>query len=318
MELREHCQHRWQDILTNFGVPENLLTKRHQACPFCQAGKDRFRWTDHMGSGGFICSQCGSGDGFDFLEKFTGKSFKEIAGEIRKIIGATTAKPANNTDVSKVRAKLVKIWRDAKPLSKNCPTHRYLHNRGIRVDFGSLTGIRCHPGLDYWHVEDEKPEKLGTFPAMVGAVTTPEGNPATIHCTYITPDGRKAAVDPVRKLMTPSRRWNGGAVRLQTLKPNQVLCVAEGIETALSLQTLHPDVCAWACISAGNLEDFVAPGDASTIYIGSDNDESFTGQAASFALAKKLMTKKHKVRVLMPAHMGTDWNDALITKQKAA
>lgn len=317
MELRESAQHRWHDILTQFGVPEHLLTKRHQACPFCEAGKDRFRYSDHMGFGGFICSQCGSGDGFEFLKRYTGKSFKELANDIRGMLGETTAKPQQNADVAKIRAKLSAMWAGANELSKGCPTHRYLHNRGVSVDFKSLSGIRCHPGIDYWHVEDDKPEKIGTFPAMLGLVTVPTGEPATIHCTYITKDGQKAAVDPVRKLMTPSRVWSGGAVRLQSHKPNQVLCVAEGIETALSLKTLHPDICAWACISAGNLENFVAPGNASTIYIGADNDESFTGQAAAFNLAKKLMTKKFNVRVLMPAQMGTDWNDALAKLEAA-
>ena len=312
-DIKQLTQHRWLDIHKAFGVDEHILTGKHMACPlFCDGGKDRFRYTDHAGGGGYFCSQCGHGDGFELLGHITGKTFKELANEIREMLGGTTARPSQTGDVAKNRAKLKKLWSEANPLSKGCPTHRYLFSRSIVVPFADLAGLRCHPGVDYWDSSGDKPIKVGRFPAMLGLVTLPSGEPATIHITYLTKDGAKAEVDRVRKLMPTTRPMNSGVVRLESLKPNQDLLVAEGIETALSLKTLHPEVCAWACISAGNMENFVAPGDASTIYIGADNDESFTGQAAAFSLAKKLRLKKFEVRVLMPAMMGTDWNDELV------
>ena len=318
--LSELCQHRWESILVTLGVPEKLLSKKHQPCPLCDGGTDRFRWTDHLGSGAYICNQCGTGDGIKFLMEFTGKEFKDVATDIEAIIGTATTSAPVNADVEKTRAKLIKAWRQAKPLSKGCPTHRYLINRGLAgTDFGSLAGLRCHPGLTYWHVEGGEVMNLGKHPAMIGAVTTPAGEPATLHCTYLTADGKKAALDPVRKLMTPSREWKGGAIRLQSLQAGQTLCVAEGIESALSLKLLHPDVCPWACISAGNMESFVPPNhDSDTIYIGGDNDEGFAGQAAAFALARKLSVKKFKASVLMPEKIGTDFNDELNSTRRLA
>ncbi len=311
-EISELCQHRWADILQSFDVEPTVLNGRNQPCPFC-GGKDRYRWTNFMGTGAFICNQCGTGDGFEFLMRFTNKDFKTLAGDIRGILGETHARPAHNADISKQRKKLRQTWADALPLSKGCPTHLYLLNRGLAgLEFGSLHGLRCHPGLTYWHVEGGEFMNLGQHPAMVGLVTTPDGLPATIHCTYLQADGSKAALDPVRKIMTPSRPYKGGAVRLQTLSQDSQLCVAEGIETALAMKLLYPDLIPWACISAGNMESFEPPPECngSAMYIAADNDISHTGQAAAYSLAKKLSGKsKASITVLMPKKQGTDFLD---------
>ena len=321
-DISHLCQHRWDDILRSFGVDEVVLNGRNQPCPMC-GGKDRFRYTNYQGNGGMICNQCmppeTATDGFAFLMQFTGKDFKNLANDIRQILGETLARPAQNSDVARNRERLQKIWSESLPLSKGCPTHLYLLNRGLAgIEFGKLTGLRCHPALAYWHVEDGKPMSLGSHPAMIGLVTTPDGAPSTIHCTYLTHDGRKGAFDPARKVMPPSRPMNGGAVRLQKLEEGQVLCVAEGIETALSMKLHYPDCCPWAVISSGNMQKFEPPNDTSNaIYIAADNDGNYTGQAAAYALAKKLSLKKIEASVLMPDQQG-DFLDQLNRKNIAA
>lgn len=323
-EIAQLCQHRWTDILQSFGVNPVALNGRNQPCPLC-GGKNRYRFTNYQGNGTVVCSQCMQPeecvDGFEFLMRLTGKQFKEIAQEVRGVLGETRARPPQNSDVERHRARLRKVWADANPLSKGCPTHLYLLNRGLAgIEFGRLESLRCHPGLDYWHVEgNELPYKLGIFPAMIGLVTTTDGHPATLHCTYLTSEGKKASVDPVRKMMTPSRSFGGGAVRLATPASGQPLAVAEGIETALAIKLQHPDFCPWAVISAGNMEKFMPPDEVSSaIYIAADNDHSFVGQAAAFTLARKLSAKKHKASVLMPEKKGTDFNDQLIQQRAAS
>ncbi len=316
MDIKEACQHRWPDILLRFGVDEKVLNKRNQPCPHC-GGTDRFRFTDFAGYGEWVCNQCcepGAGDGFEFLMRLTGKPFKDVASEIRQFIGQTQARPAMHSDVSKARAALKKTWGECLPLAKLDPVHRYLLSRDIRLAFSELQGLRHHPALPYWCTDEGKPMKVGTFPAMVGLVTDVAGVPSTIHCTYLTPEGNKAAVDPVRKVKPPVQPWKGGAVRLMPLEPEQTLCVAEGIETALAMKTLYPELCPWACISAGNMESFVPPDGNNAIYIAADNDASFTGHAAAYTLAKRLWGKRD-VSVLMPPRTGTDWCDVLAAKQ---
>lgn len=320
-DIKQLCQYRWADIHARFGVDTNLLTGRHMGCPFCEAGKDRFRYTDFEGNGGFICNQCGSGDGFELLQRITGKEFKDIAIEIRLILGDTQAKPIQNVDLEKTRRKLKSVWEEAKPLSKGCTTHRYLLNRGLSgLLFSGLTNLRCHPGLTYWHRDEQgKPVDLGKHPAMVGLVSTVEGQPATLHVTYLNKNGEKRAFDPCKKIMPPSRKYSGGAVRLEPLKDGQTLIVAEGIETALALKLEYPDCCPWAVLSAGNMEKFEPPNhDSSTVYIAADNDSNYVGQAAAFRLAMQLSKKKCKASVLMPEKQGTDFLDEHLARNRKA
>lgn len=318
--LSELAQHRWLDIYRAFGLDDKILSGKHCPCPLC-GGKDRFRYTDFMGTGGVICNQCmppeEGVDGIEFLKRYTSQSFKQVAKEIRDVLGETQARPAQGQDVAKNKAKLNKIWGEAKPLSKGCLTHRYLYNRGIRTDFASLTGIRCHEGLDYWQVEDGKPVRVGNWPAMVGLVSSVDGKPATLHITYLALEATQLGLNPSKKILPVAQSYNGGAVRLEKYTGQDVLCVAEGIESALALKTLYPDACCWACISAGNMKKFESPDGASTIYIGGDNDKSFTGQAAAFELARRLSGKKLQAHVLMPREVGTDWADEVYNNETA-
>ena len=69
----------WPVMLQNLtGLPTSVFSKKHQACPMC-GGKDRFRFDDklmHKGDGGYICSQCGSGDGLALYMQSTCIDFK--------------------------------------------------------------------------------------------------------------------------------------------------------------------------------------------------------------------------------------------------
>ena len=60
----DRARGKWRDILTTLGVSPMLIDGKHQPCPSC-GGRDRFRFTDFQGSGGYICNQCRGGSGFD-------------------------------------------------------------------------------------------------------------------------------------------------------------------------------------------------------------------------------------------------------------
>lgn len=44
--VREVARGRWDSILHAAGIADTYLTKKHGPCPVCQAGKDRFRFSD--------------------------------------------------------------------------------------------------------------------------------------------------------------------------------------------------------------------------------------------------------------------------------
>jgi putative DNA primase/helicase len=93
------------------------------------------------------------------------------------------------------------------------------------------------------------------------------------------------------------------------------LGVAEGIETALAAWVLDGKIFpVWSCINAGQLEKFEPPEGTKNLAIFGDNDKTFTGQAAAYALAKRLSNRANPVRcsVLIPTVEGWDWNDKLI------
>lgn len=70
----------WQAaIMSIVNVDMRIFNGKHQPCPSC-AGKDRFRFDDHLdykGDGGAICNQCGNGSGITWLMKLSGMTFPE-------------------------------------------------------------------------------------------------------------------------------------------------------------------------------------------------------------------------------------------------
>ena len=88
MEIHQATQHRWQYILPRIGIEPRYLRNTHQPCPIC-GGKDRFRFTDHQGGGGFICNQCTpeGGSGFDLLMLVFGYPFAESVASVAALLG---------------------------------------------------------------------------------------------------------------------------------------------------------------------------------------------------------------------------------------
>ena len=84
------------------------------------------------------------------------------------------------------------------------------------------------------------------------------GEGFAIHRTYLTADGVKAAVDPVKMALGAVA---GGSVRLICGKRG-VLAVAEGIESALSIPALDPRLTGasvWAALSASGMRSLRLP-----------------------------------------------------------
>lgn len=291
---------RWPGILQSLGLDPAFLSKKHGPCPIC-SGKDRYRFDDKGGRGTWICSHCGSGDGFKLLQGVLGWSFSEAAKQVDRIVGTMQAGPIapERTDASKIRA-LTQVWGGSRPVTRGDPVWQYLNRRlGLEIVPADL---RLHPGLRY---TDEDGRDLGRFPAMVARIRYPDGAGASIHRTYLTDDGHKASVPQVKKIMA-GKPLNTGAVRLGAAE--MTLGIAEGIETALAAsQRFGAPV--WAATNAVLLESWVPPEGVSRVLIAGDNDASFTGQAAAFSLARRLVRDGLAVEIHLPDQMGKDWAD---------
>lgn len=295
-EIKQATRGRWPGLLTALGVSEEYLTGKHGPCPFCQAGKDRFRFDDKDGEGTFICNACGAGDGFTFLIRWHGWDFAEAATEVEKIVGKVNG--AQSKPKRDPRPALQRIQREAVPARQVPDVVAYLEGRGLDVP-PTLYG---HHELPYYHEGRE----IGRYPAMLGKVVDPEGKPVTFHRTYLL-DGKKAPVPSPRKMMPPAGTVRGAAIRLYPC--TDTLVVAEGIETAIACRQLW-DLPAWAAISAQNLARFQPPEMVRRIILAGDHDASYAGQAAVYAAAQRLV-RDYAVEVRIPEGPG-DWADSLV------
>ena len=285
---------RWPGILQAMGMDAKFLRDVHGPCPLC-AGKDRWRFDD-KGNGMWFCSKCGAGDGFQLLQKWRGWTFKEAADEVDKVLGTVTipeATPKQERTAEDKRAFMRALWKASRPIQDGDPAWAYLARRC--GDIRGLVGdLRYHPALK--HAADG-----GMHPALLSPMGWDGQRFNGVHRTYLTPDGRKASVDPVRMSY-----GDMGAIRLGPAA--ECMGIAEGIETALCA-AIRSGLPVWSAVCANGLESWDPPQVAQRIVIFGDNDANFVGQAAAFALAKRLMGKGLEVRVEIPPVVGSDWAD---------
>ena len=319
-EAKRRAHGNWSSTLVRLGVEHRILSKRNQPCPGC-GGKDRFQFTDKYADGNYICRGCGPGDGFKLLELCLGWRFIEALKAVEDVIGTVTVwpKPARSEPSLVAMRKLAKgIWQEARPVEPGDAVEQYLGGRGLRMtEYPKV--LRTHPALGFFVKEEgqKKSRLVRTYPAMIAAVQGRDGHAVTIHRTYLE-EGKKARIADPKKLLNAG--IEGAAVRLY--EPTDVLALAEGIETALAvhLTTGKP---VWAAVGAANLEKVWIPDTVRHICIYADNDASYTGQAAAYALARRLKSQEGKsgpreVAVYVPRHAGTDWADVLLERQRAA
>ncbi len=321
--VKARCRDHWTDILVRLGVREEILNGRNQPCPMC-GGRDRFRYTDKFREGNYICSKCGAGDGFKLAEGVLKLTFWDVFTRVEEIVGSGAQLRAGARQEPSLQFKMKVVreaWEQSRVITEGDEVDRYLRGRCLGMkEYPSA--LRCHPALGYYMKRpgDKKATLVGQFPAMVAPLQGEDGGMLTLHRTYVQ-EGRKAPVTDPKKVM---HSFAGGpAVRLY--EPTDELAIAEGIETALAVR-LSTGKPVWAVYSASNMEKLFVPPQVRKVCIYADNDRSFTGQAAAFALAKRLKCEvaadaRREVAVFVPKIADTDWADVWASsfrRQKAA
>src|SRR5574340_363551 len=258
------AQGRWLDILSRFIEP-HYLTNKHKPCPLC-GGKDRFRWDDRDGNGGYFCSHCGSGSGLHLLAQHQGIDHKEAARLVYSLL--PEAKPTPKQPEIDKRNRVVKLWKRREEITQGDEVSKYLSGRGIKNVPKSLQKV--HHGVFIGNVWQP-------YVAMIGKAVN--GDKAVgVHLTYLK-DGKKAEVQ-TQKVMyaVEDGALNGSAIRLH--EAGETLLIAEGIETALSAAEIF-GLPAGAAMNAGLLERVNGPYFVKHVVICADNDDNFVGQAAA-------------------------------------
>ena len=312
-ELKAICSGRWYGILTNLGISEDFLTKKHGPCPMCQNGVDRFRWIDEGGSGNWFCNQCSpqAGDSIALIQKVLGWSFPETIQRISEIVGGCRKmETEKKIDIAKVKEMLNKIFKDSVPLTGSDPASTYLHSRKLVL---RPENVRYVPEL--YHSDT----KLH-YPAMIAKFVSKDGTPLCLHRTYLSRDAvGKAEIESNKKFTPTIQPMPGGAVRLfspdNEMFEKDVLGIGEGLESSMAAAQIY-NIATWAALSNILLESWEPPDNIRKIVIFSDNDASFVGQKSAYILANKLYKKDLIVSVEMPTEQGQDFCDILLEMQK--
>lgn len=216
-----------------------------------------------------------------------------------------------------------RIWRNAHPAAGTL-VEDYLRGRGL--DLERLGGVP--PTLRFAKLAHRESGRV--LACMVAPIQDGAGDVVGIHRTFLreirgqvahdvsavngwvdvkqvaTRMVVKADVSPVKKM---NGRAGGGAVRLAAAAP--VMGVAEGIETALSVQMVTGLPC-WAALSLGNLGRVELPDLVEQVLILADNDmkDPVAQDAALRRAANGHLQAGRKVRRALPPR-GMDFNDLL-------
>jgi len=337
IKIREIAQGKGKYILQSMGFPIEYMGKKHRDCPLCKAGRDRWRFTDYKGNGGFICSTC-TPEGGDFIKlamEYFGYSFIEVVKITKNILGIEDKKmnwqPTSNNALAYQEQKKAEAERqknrsfiDSKEreflnVTQGDPVSLYLQSRGISI---IPPTIRYHPA----YFQD------GTnHPCLVARMDNGSLDDdsrcyqrVTWKQIFLTSDGKKANVTAVKKCMPIERDFNGCSIKLfDYYAQSGRLAVCEGIEKALQHyeQTKIPT---WSLDNAGNMAKWDCPKTVRELIIVSDMDAGFKGQAAAYELAEKASRLKGKagyqlesVSVKLFLRFQADWEEIIDNGVKA-
>lgn len=321
----------WLNIHRRLGIPEHLLnTRKHCPCPHC-GGHDRYRYTDHEQNGGYICTQCRGGSGFDLLMLIHRYDFKDALQDVAGVLGMSRetpdmppkrhfkpllAPPKPRPKETDQYPQLAAIWQQALPMTdpKAVAIYRYLQGRGLSLN-QPIEALRFLPEYPYWH----DGEKLGLFPTMLARITNVAGEMQGLHFTYLQAyqggytkalisdhEGKRLASKKMRSRLQGATK--GASVALYPAA--EVLGVAEGIETALAAHELF-GIAFHACLSAQGMRSFIIPSSVKSLVIVADNDANQTGIKAMRCLQYRALKARLDVRTWLPQVMDSDALDHL-------
>jgi phage/plasmid primase-like uncharacterized protein len=258
-------------------------------CPVCQY-KQAFSLTEKQGKLLFYCHACNASFN-EIMQTLASQGLVSFSAKPFAI--AKPAKVANADTAPDKIAYALSLWQQSLPIEGTL-AEQYLLGRNLNPPYPDV--LRYHPNLKHSDTQ-------AYYPALVGLVRDQLGTPKGIQRIYLAPDGHKAPIDPNKKSLGG---LEGASVQLG--HPTTQLAVAEGIETALSVQQAL-GVPAWAALSTAGLTSLVLPTSISKIVLAVDHDPA--GIKAADGAMERWLNEGRAVTYLLPPKAGQDFNDML-------
>lgn len=179
----------------------------------------------------------------------------------------------------------------------------------------SPRALRFHPAV--WCAEVAAP-----LPVMPEAITNGEGEHIATHRTWLSKNAggnwTKASLQNAKKTFgsyaggfIPLQR--GASTRSLRMAPEgEWVAIAEGIETALSVAVVCPELRVLAAVSLSNLARITLPEAVRTVIVCMDNDrpDNIAAEQALVMAIRHFSGAQRTVRLARPP-MGEDFNDTL-------
>jgi hypothetical protein len=200
------------------------------------------------------------------------------------------------------------------------PAERYLLARDILFSrLGKWPGaLRFHPGM-------RCPVTHAPRPCLLAKVDGPDGNLMTVHRTFLLchDDGRVTKADQKNGGPLPDAKvafgpyagglisvWKGRTGKsLRHLEAGEWVAMTEGVEDALTIAMVQPQMRAVAAISLSNLKNVTFPDRLAGLYLCADNDVKPEPQEAFRRAKAQIMSRGIAVREVRPPPQFKDFND---------
>lgn len=265
------------------------------------------------------------GDLLDVIEQSCGLvEFREVADEARRFLAMP--RPEAQNPVAQRQPAVARGSPDAarRLFAMSRPTAgtlagRYIAGRGILLT-ARERALRFHPGCYYRDLVTGETQAL---PALIAAVTGPDGRITGLQRTWLDPAGNgKANIADSRRSLG-HLLGNGIWLGLQPGAPVPVMAAGEGFETMASLRTVMPALPVAAATSANHLAALSFPPGCRRLYIAADADAAGrhgierlsqrAGEAGILALALRpqLGDFNDDLRHLGPTHLAAWLSDQL-------
>ncbi|WP_294211366.1 CHC2 zinc finger domain-containing protein [uncultured Sphingomonas sp.] len=261
----------------------------------------------------FRCFGCGEGgDVLDLVMKLYGV---KLRGAIEMLDGGALREVEQQRAPAKPKPDLrpvaQRIVNSSVPI-EGTPAEAYLRSRGITMALPhTLRFARLAPPT----IEGNgvlAANGPGLLPALVAIVTDAGGQLVGLQRTYLTEDGRKAAVVATESDRKPKVKYSlgnviGGAIQLGP--PAASMLVTEGLEDGLTLaQALGRSV--WVAAGTSMMPLMVLPDVTRAVVIGADGDEA--GDIAAGKAAEAFGKAGLAVRIMRPTPPHKDFNAELM------